>query len=82
MCQANALEIKLSKIKIISLYFSLKVTYPERLDENPSDGISHSWAPLNIKSMIYARVLTSTVQCFKISKTPNGNACQLAYILE
>jgi hypothetical protein len=46
VCQANALEIKLSKIKIISLYFSPKVTYPERLDENPSDGIAHSWAPL------------------------------------
>jgi hypothetical protein len=31
MCQANALEIKLSKIKIISLYFSPKVTYRERI---------------------------------------------------
>jgi hypothetical protein len=49
MCQANALEIKLSKIKIISLYFSLKVTYPERLysvknREKPSDRKSRTWA--------------------------------------
>jgi hypothetical protein len=55
MCQANALEIKLSKIKIISLkslYFSPKVTYPERLDENTSDGISHTWTPLTACNLL------------------------------
>ncbi len=53
MYQANALEIKLSKI---SLYFSPKVTYPERLDGvqimKTSDGISHSWAPLTASNLL------------------------------
>ena len=54
-CSACAPEIKWClappKIKIISLYFSHKVTFPEKAlwcnnYENPSDRKSHTWAPL------------------------------------
>ncbi len=55
-CSACASEIKWCLaapiIKVTSLYFSPKVTYPETLlwsksHENPSDQKSHTWAPLN-----------------------------------
>ncbi len=56
VCSACASETKCgvapSKILILSEYFYHQITYPGRPysvknQENPSDRISHAWAPLN-----------------------------------